>query len=91
MKLFPFQIDFEKAGKDISPEGRIVAVADVYDALTSRRSYKDAWDPKQAYDEIVRCSGSQFDPKVVDAFVAAYDEIEATRRRYADDSYAKTA
>ncbi len=78
-------------GDAISPEGRIVAVADVYDALTSRRSYKDAWDPKQAYDEIVRCSGTQFDPKVVDAFVAAYDEIDATRRRYADDEYAKTA
>lgn len=80
-----------EAGKEISPEGRIVAVADVYDALTSRRSYKDAWDPKQAYDEIVRCSGTQFDPKVVEAFVAAYDEIDATRRRYADDEYTKSA
>jgi len=78
-------------GNEISLEGRIVAVADVYDALTSRRSYKDAWDPKQAYDEIVRCSGTQFDPEVVKAFVAAYDQIDAARRRYADDSYAKSA
>ena len=78
-------------GNEISLEGRIVAVADVYDALTSRRSYKDAWDPKQAYDEIVRCSGTQFDPDVVKAFVAAYDQIDAARRRYADDSYAKSA
>ena len=78
-------------GDEISLEGRIVAVADVYDALTSRRSYKDAWDPKQAYDEIVRCSGTQFDPEVVKAFVAAYDQIDAARRRYADDSYAKSA
>ena len=78
-------------GDEISPEGRIVAVADVYDALTSRRSYKDAWDPKQAYDEIVRCSGTQFDPKVVEAFVAAYDQIDAARRRYADDEFAKSA
>ena len=78
-------------GNEISLEGRIVAVADVYDALTSRRSYKDAWDPKQAYEEIVRCSGTQFDPEVVKAFVAAYDQIDAARRRYADDSYAKSA
>ena len=74
----------EKAG-EISLEGRIVAVADVYDALTSRRSYKEAWDTRRAYDEIVKGSGTQFDPKVVDAFKAAYDEIEATRQKYADD------
>lgn len=73
-----------KLGNEISLEGRIVAVADVYDALISRRSYKDAWDPKQAYDEIVKGRGTQFDADVVDAFIAAYDEIEATRRKYAD-------
>ena len=73
----------EKGG-EISLEGRIVAVADVYDALTSRRSYKEAWDSKQAYDEIVRGSGTQFDADVVKAFQAAYDEIEATRLKYAD-------
>ena len=77
-------------GDEIGLEGRIVAVADVYDALTSRRSYKDAWDPKQAYDEIVRCSGTQFDPKVVDAFVAAYDQIDEARLKYADE-YVKQA
>ncbi len=74
-----------ESGEGIGLEGRIVAVADVYDALTSRRSYKDAWDPKAAYDEIVRCSGTQFDPRVVDAFVAAYDQIDAARRQYADE------
>ena len=74
-----------ESGDDIGLEGRIVAVADVYDALTSRRSYKDAWDPKAAYDEIVRCSGTQFDPNVVEAFVAAYDQIDAARRQYADE------
>ncbi|MBR1822096.1 MAG: HD-GYP domain-containing protein [Clostridia bacterium] len=78
-------------GEDISLEGRIVAVADVYDALTSRRSYKDAWDPKEAYDEIVRCGGTQFDPKVVEAFVAAYDQIDAARRKYADEQFAAKA
>jgi len=75
-----------KVGEDISLEGRIVAVADVYDALTSRRSYKDAWDDREAYDEIVRCSGTQFDPAVVEAFERRYDEINEIRRRYHDDA-----
>ena len=80
-----------ESGETISLEGRIVAVADVYDALTSRRSYKTAWDPKVAYDEIVRCSGTQFDPKVVEAFVAAYDRIDAARRQYADEEFTANA
>ena len=71
-------------GEEISLEGRIVAVADVYDALTSRRSYKEAWDSRRAYDEIVKGSGTQFDAQVVEAFKAAYAEIDATRQKYAD-------
>ena len=78
-------------GEEIGLEGRIVAVADVYDALTSRRSYKEAWDPQRAYDEIVRCSGTQFDPRVVEAFVAAYDQIDAARRQYADERMSTSA
>ena len=74
-----------KSGDEISLEGRIVAVADVYDALTSRRSYKVAWSEKEAYDEIVRCSGTQFDPQVVEAFQRAYDRIDAVRRKYTDE------
>lgn len=66
-------------GDGISLEGRIVAVADVFDALTSRRSYKDAWDAKDAYDEIVSKSGSQFDPKVIETFKSSYDRIEEIR------------
>ena len=72
------------AGEDISLEGRIVAVADVYDALTSRRSYKNAWSEKDAYDEIIKGRGSQFDPKVVDAFAAAHDKILEVRDKYKD-------
>ena len=74
-----------KEGEEISFEGRIVAVADVYDALTSRRSYKEAWDDREAYDEIVRCSGTQFDPQVVEAFKARYDEINTVRQQLADN------
>ncbi len=70
--------------EDISLEGKIVAVADVYDALTSRRSYKDAWKEEDAYREILKGKGTQFDPAVVDAFVAAHDQILAVQRRYRD-------
>jgi len=79
-KGYPMQL----AGEDISREGRIVAVADVYDALTSRRSYKEAWEEDRAFQEIVKGRGTQFDPKVVDAFEAAYDEISAVRKKFAD-------
>jgi putative two-component system response regulator len=48
--------------------GRIVAVVDVFDALTHRRPYKPAWSLKAAVAEILRGSGSQFDPAVVSAF-----------------------
>ena len=72
------------SGDAISPEGRIVAVADVYDALTSKRSYKDAWSENDAYQEIIKGKGTQFDPQVVDAFEAAHDEIVKVRQQFAD-------
>ena len=71
-------------GDVISKEGRIVSVADVYDALTSKRSYKEAWDEKDAYNEIVKNSGTQFDKDVVDAFIRAYDKINKIRIEHAD-------
>ena len=69
---------------NISIEGRIVAVCDVYDALTSKRSYKDAWDHMDAYNEIVKNSGTQFDINVVEAFKSAYDKINEIRLRFVD-------
>jgi putative two-component system response regulator len=53
----------------ISIEGRIVAVADVFDALTHERPYKKAWSVKEAQIEIERHSGEQFDPRVVEALL----------------------
>ena len=73
-----------KEGRATSPESRIVAVADVYDALTSRRSYKKPWDPQDAFNEIVKNAGTQFDINVIEAFKSAYDKIEEARQRYAD-------
>ncbi len=71
-------------GEEISMAGRIVAVADVYDALTSRRSYKDAWKEEDAAAEIIRCSGTQFDPQVVKAFQQAHDQIVEVQQQYRD-------
>ena len=54
---------------DIPLEGRIVAIADVYDALTNVRPYKRAWTHQEAIDEIIKSSDSHFDPDVVEAFL----------------------
>lgn len=67
-----------------SIEGRIVAVADVYDALTSRRSYKEPWEADRAYQEIVKGSGTQFDTEVVEAFKKSYDQISEVREKFKD-------
>lgn len=58
------------SGEDIPLEGRIVAVCDVYDALISRRPYKEPWTPEEALAEIERSSGTHFDPELAAAFVA---------------------
>lgn len=55
-------------GDEIPLSARIVAVADVYDALTSRRPYKEAYSHAEAVEEIIRGSGSHFDPEIVEVF-----------------------
>ncbi len=57
------------AKTEISLAGRIVAVADAYDVITSKRSYKQAMSPEAARQELIRCAGTQFDPDVVRAFL----------------------
>ena len=57
-------------GLDIPIEARVVAVADVWDALTSDRAYRPGWEPTRALAHIEAGRGSHFDPRVVDAFVA---------------------
>jgi HD-GYP domain-containing protein (c-di-GMP phosphodiesterase class II) len=61
-----------RAGIEIPIEGRLLAVADSFDAMTSSRPYSDARALDGAVEEVERCSGSQFDPTIADAFVAAY-------------------
>lgn len=71
-------------GEDIVRYARCVALADVFDALVSRRSYKKPWTPDEAYREIVSQSGQQFDPEVVDAFVKNYNKFVEITLRYPD-------
>jgi putative two-component system response regulator len=63
------------SGEDIPLVGRIVAVADVFDALTTDRPYKEAWPIERALDEIRRCAGAHFDPKVVDASMVVFEHV----------------
>jgi putative nucleotidyltransferase with HDIG domain len=60
------------AGEDIPIEARIIAVADVYDSLTSDRPYRKAMSPFEVREMIVNGSGSEFDPEVVDAFLTMF-------------------
>ncbi len=60
---------FGMVATDILVQSRIVAVADVFDALTHERPYKSAWPVELAVDEITKNRGTQFDPSVVDAFI----------------------
>jgi putative two-component system response regulator len=72
------------AGDAIPLAARIVALCDVYDALTSARTYKAAWTHDAALLWILQGSGSHFDPRVVDAFVRRAAQAEAIKLRLAD-------
>jgi hypothetical protein len=64
------------AGEAIPLVGRICAVCDVFDALLSRRPYKEPWPLEDVLDELRRARGSHFDPAVVDAFLALVDDLD---------------
>jgi putative two-component system response regulator len=72
-------------GADIPLFGRIVAVADVFDALTSKRPYKKAWTMAEASEEIIRCSEAHFDPKIVESFKRKIPELREVQLQYADE------
>lgn len=73
-----------KRGEEIPLFGRIVALADVYDALSSNRVYKDAWDEKKVLQVIEDERGRQFDPDLVDCFFNRLDVIRSIASRYPD-------
>jgi Response regulator containing a CheY-like receiver domain and an HD-GYP domain len=68
-----------ESGDAIPIEGRLVAVADVFDALLSDRSYRPAFSLDEAVALIVQGSGSQFDPSVVEVLVENLDEVKELR------------
>lgn len=82
--IFAEQVQLKDGKKenDISIFGRIVGLADVYDALISKRVYKEAWPEEKVVDYIKEQSGSQFDPEVVSTFLSVYHIIQAIRTRY---------
>ncbi len=69
---------------EIPLAGRITAIADVFDALTSKRPYKEPFPLEKAFSIIREGRGSHFDPRVVDAFFAVEDEILSIKGRYKD-------
>lgn len=77
-----------KKGKEIPIYGRIVSIADVYDALSSKRIYKEAWTEKDVLEEIHNMSGSKFDPDLVDVFFEVLPSIKQISEKYSDDSKA---
>lgn len=73
------------SGKDIPLSARIVAIADVFDALTSERPYKKAWPVEKAMALIEAESGSHFDPELVPAFFNCLEQIMTIKDKFKDD------
>ena len=73
------------AGEAIPLEGRIVAVADVFDALTSSRPYKPAWPFARAIALLREGRGSHFDARCIDAFLSSWDEVLDIHTRFVDE------
>ncbi|MBK1690835.1 two-component system response regulator [Ectothiorhodospira mobilis] len=73
------------AGEDIPMVGRICALADVFDALTSQRPYKPAWPVEDALDLIRDGAGSHFDPRLTELFFSLVPEILAIRDRFPEE------
>ncbi len=80
----PIQESKPLKGTEIPLCARIVAVADVFDALSHRRCYKEAWSLDDAFNEILNSSGSQFDPEVVLAFMKVRERVERILMNFQD-------
>jgi len=71
-------------GREIPIEGRIVALADVYDALISRRPYKEPWDPEAVISYLREQSGRHFDPELLPLFLDAGEAFDRVRAALPD-------
>lgn len=71
-------------GADIPLAGRMTTVADIFDALTSHRPYKESWTLEQAFGEIEREAGCALDPNLVELFVKARPEVELVLKKFPD-------
>ena len=79
---YPYSI----AGESIPLSGRIVAVADVYDALRTRRPYKEPFSEEEAYKIIIEGAGTHFDPGIVEVFKVLREDFDRISRELADQS-----
>ena len=73
-----------KRGDEIPLFGRIVAIADVYDALSSKRAYKDPWDEADILQAMEEGAGKQFDPELIRVFLSSIDVMRSIQQRYPD-------
>ena len=73
-----------KKGEEIPLFGRIVSLADVFDALSSARIYKEAWDETTVLSIIEEEAGKQFDPELVEIFFSCLNVLKSIQQRYAD-------
>jgi response regulator RpfG family c-di-GMP phosphodiesterase len=74
-----------KRGDEIPIFGQIVALSDVYDALSSPRVYKEAWDERKVLHQIEADAGRQFNPELVEIFFSCLDVLRSIQKRYQDD------
>ena len=76
-----------KKGQEIPLEARIVAVADVFDALTSQRPYKEAWSNQKAFDMLKQMAGTQLDSDCVNALINNEKAIESIQQQFKENIY----
>lgn len=74
-----------KAGDEVPLEARIIAVADIFDALTNKRSYKKAWSNDDAFTALQEMAGEELDQNCVDALLSQRDAVEAIQQQFKEE------